>query len=131
MQADEAAGSPPLPTPPPLTRCTHYYRPGAEFSDVAAQDRIRFEIAGNIARHAAERPLEFSLHVQVHPDRLEAVFTDLGRRVDIDIQATGLPDDLSESGRGLGLARAAVDEFEYRRDGNVNRWRVMQRRADS
>jgi serine/threonine-protein kinase RsbW len=103
--------------------------------DVGAQDRIRFEtavpeIAGNIVMHAPDgRPLEFTLRANVRPDRIEARFEDSGRRVDVDLAAAQLPDDLAESGRGLALALAAADEVEYRRDGAKNCWRVMSKRS--
>lgn len=103
--------------------------------DVALEDRVRFEtavteIAGNIVVHASDgRPLDFTLHVRADPDRIEARFRDAGRRADVDLTAARLPADLAESGRGLALALAAVDELEYRRDGAVNCWRVMRRRS--
>lgn len=106
----------------------------AESPDVAAEDRIRFEIAvaeivGNIAQHAATaHPLEFSLHVCVHPDRVEARFCDGGRAFTLDLDSASLPDELAESGRGLALARAAVDKVDYRRDEGQNCWRIVQRR---
>lgn len=103
--------------------------------DVHELDRTRFEIAvtevtGNIVEHAAggER-LEFTLHVVVHPDRLEARFTDAGRPVDADPAVTELPDELAESGRGLVLARRAVDELDYRREDGLNHWLVLRRRT--
>jgi serine/threonine-protein kinase RsbW len=106
-----------------------------EAGDVALEDRIRFEtavteIAGNIVLHApAGRPLDFTIEVDVHPDRLEARFRDAGRRADVDLTPARMPDDLAESGRGLALALAAVDELEYQRDGIINRWRVIRRRS--
>jgi serine/threonine-protein kinase RsbW len=103
--------------------------------DVGADDRIRFEtavteIAGNIVMHAPDgRPLEFTLQVGARPDRIEARFEDAGRRVDVDLAAAQLPDDLAESGRGLALALAAADEVEYRREGATNCCRVMGKRS--
>jgi len=105
-----------------------------EYDDVTPSDRILFEtavieIAGNIAQHAAAGvPLQFTLNLWVEPDRVEAEFRDHGRRVDIDLDVVALPDDSAESGRGLAMARAAVDEFHYRRDGSTNQWRIVRRR---
>ena len=105
-----------------------------EYDDVTPSDRILFEtavieIAGNIAQHAsAGVPLQFTLNLWVEPDRVEAEFRDHGRRVDIDLDVVVLPDDSAESGRGLAMARAAVDELQYRRDGSTNHWRIVRRR---
>jgi len=103
--------------------------------DVTLEDRICFEtavteIAGNIVLHAPDgSPLDFTVEVSVHPDRIEARFRDAGRRAHVDLTTARLPEDLAESGRGLALALAGVDELEYRRDGTINRWRVTRRRT--
>ena len=110
-------------------------RTWAGHPDVDALDRMRFEIAvtevtGNIVEHAAEGDLlEFDLRLAVHHDRLEAHFTDAGRPDDADPGAAELPDELAESGRGLALARRAVDELVYRREDGVNHWLVLRRRS--
>ena len=102
--------------------------------DVAVEDRIRFEtavaeIAGNILQHGDGSATQFRLELRADADRLEASFEDGGSRVEVDLSAAQLPDDLAESGRGLALALAAVDELEYRRDGSTNHWRVLRRRT--
>jgi serine/threonine-protein kinase RsbW len=108
----------------------------AQHDDVAPADRMLFEtavieIAGNIAQHAPDGlPLQFTLNLEVTPDRVEAEFLDHGRFVDIDLHAITLPDDSAESGRGLAMAQAAVDELRYRRDGSTNYWRIMRRRRE-
>ncbi len=61
-------------------------------------------------------------------DRVEARFTDTGRPTLVDLAAAAMPGELAEDGRGLALARAAVDELSYERDGAVNRWRIVRRR---
>lgn len=106
----------------------------ADHPDVGDDDRMRFEIgvteiAGNIVEHAAApAPIDFQLRVEVHDDRLEARFQDPGRRVDVDFDATAMPDELAESGRGLALVLAVVDELSYRHDGSDNHWLVVRRR---
>jgi serine/threonine-protein kinase RsbW len=103
--------------------------------DVQAEDRTRFEIgvteiAGNIVEHAAApAPIDFHLGVEVHADRLEARFRDPGRRVDLDFDLATMPDELAESGRGLALVLAVVDELTYRNDGSDNHWLVVRRRS--
>ena len=102
--------------------------------DVADDDRMRFEIAvvevaGNVVEHAGGPvPVEFDLGVRVTADRLEARFRDPGRPVDVDLGAVAMPDALAETGRGVALALATVDELTYRREGPVNHWLVLRRR---
>ena len=105
-----------------------------DHGDVDAADRMLFEVAvtevaGNIAEHAPDgTPLDFTLHVSVRPDRIEAEFLDTGRRAEIDLAAAAMPSEMSESGRGLAMTLAAVDELVYRRDSNTNHWRIVRRR---
>jgi serine/threonine-protein kinase RsbW len=109
----------------------------ASHQDVEPDDRMRFElgvteIAGNIVEHAAAPgPIDFHLGVEVFEDRLEARFRDPGRRVEVDFDAAAMPDGLAESGRGLALVLAVVDELTYRHDGSENHWLVMRRRSSA
>jgi len=106
-------------------------------ADVAPMDRMLFEtalteIAGNIAEHAAgDGPLDVTVRVRVLPDRLEAECRDRGPRADVDVENVTLPEGLAESGRGLALALAAVDELRYVRDGGMNHWHIVRRRTST
>lgn len=107
----------------------------ADHPAVGLSDRTGFEIAvievaGNIVEHAAAgATLEVAVSVHVTEPRLEAAFEDVGPPVHVDVESAGMPDDLAESGRGLALARLAVDEVSYRREGPVNHWRVVRVRT--
>ena len=107
----------------------------ADHDDVVVDDRMRFEIgvteiAGNIVEHAAApAPIDLHLAVEVHPDRLEARFRDPGGRVEVDFDNAAMPDELAESGRGLAMVLAVVDELTYRNDGSDNHWLIVRRRA--
>ncbi|MGY1716541.1 ATP-binding protein [Geodermatophilus sp. SYSU D01106] len=91
--------------------------------------RVRFEtavaeIAANIVEHAAASGArELELRLRGLPDRVEAVFEDDGGPV--APQPGGWPPDDAERGRGLELARAAVDALSYERAGDRNRWVVV------
>ncbi|MDX5452822.1 MAG: ATP-binding protein [Rhodococcus sp. (in: high G+C Gram-positive bacteria)] len=99
-------------------------------------DRFPFEIAvaeiaANIIEHAAlGQAVSMSLQLRALPERLEAEFTDEGRPARVDLEAVELPDALAERGRGLAIARAALDELSYRRRGGVNRWILVRERAE-
>lgn len=109
--------------------------------DVSGTDRVMFEmavieIAGNIVQHVVgedEGPVNCNLTLKVHPNRLEAHFKDDGRSapVDIDIDAVSMPDPLAESGRGLALAKAAVDFLSYERHKGANHWTLRRTRIAS
>lgn len=96
----------------------------ADEPGVDERDRIRFEIAvaevaANIAEHGAGAA-RVSLRLSSSPDRIEAVFEDDGAPVEATPERPPAGD--AERGRGLLLARSAVDRFSYERDGATNRW---------
>lgn len=101
---------------------------------VASEDRVLFttavvEVANNIVEHGRRtEPVELSLRLRLNDERMEAHFRDDGGEVHLDIGRARLPEDFAESGRGLSLVRAAVDEFGYQRTAGVNRWDLVRRR---
>jgi serine/threonine-protein kinase RsbW len=105
--------------------------------DVSGTDRVMFEtavieIAGNIVQHGAgegEGPVNCNLTLNVYAERLEANFKDNGRIAPVDIDTVGMPDPLAESGRGLALAKAAVDVFIYERHNGANHWTLRRTRT--
>ena len=98
----------------------------ADEPGVDERDRIRFEtavaeVAANIAEHAAAAgAARVSLRLSSSPDRIQAVFEDDGAPVETGPDQPAAGD--AERGRGLSLARAAVDRFSYEREGATNRW---------
>ena len=107
-------------------------------ADVADSDRMRFEMAvveilGNIVEHAyrldhdvdRDGQRRFDVCVGATGDELIATFADNGQPVAIDLSDIGMPDELAESGRGLALASAAVDDLSYHRADGRNHWRLQ------
>ncbi|GAA4365565.1 ATP-binding protein [Nocardioides caricicola] len=103
--------------------------------DVAATDRVRFEMAvieilGNIVEHAYEidstdtGSRRFDVSVAATETELVASFGDNGLPMSIDLSDVAMPDELAESGRGLALAMAAVDDLSYERENGRNLWRL-------
>lgn len=92
------------------------------------------EIAANIIRYAfdeASREKFFHLDVRAYADRVQAELTDRGKpfkgslapraRQELDTM------DLPESGMGLELVRALLDEFTYTRERDeINHWRLVK-----
>jgi len=108
--------------------------------DVDLTDRIRIETAvaeviGNIVRHTRrlDAPGSDTRRVQVtmwcDAEEVGAEFVDNGLPAAIDLSQVTLPDDDAESGRGLALALAAVDELDYERRSGRNHWRLRCRRS--
>ena len=110
-------------------------------ADVTMLDRIRFEtalveIVGNVVEHAyaldssngheAERALQVRLLLD--PATIGAEVSDNGKPNEIDLGQVTMPDEDAESGRGLALALAAVDDMRYERSGGRNRWVLVCRR---
>src|SRR6476659_5709935 len=101
----------------------------ADHDDVSQGDRARFETAvieilGNIVEHAYrldpsddpndESARRFDVYLVATDEELVAAFGD-----------NGMPDEDAESGRGLALAAAAVDDLFYERVQGRNHWRLL------
>lgn len=110
--------------------------------DVTDRDRARFEmsvieILGNIVEHAYRADVEttsgrrFQIVLAATEDRLVAHLADNGLPVGLDLSGAVMPDELAESGRGLALATAALDDLSYRRAGDRNLWDLLCLRASS
>ena len=95
------------------------------------------EIAANIILHAYRGGRELGsmrLQLYAYPDQVEGYFSDQG---DALISLPLVEDEpesdlmqLPESGRGLAIARAYLDELTYRRTAaETNEWRLMKRLA--
>ena len=103
-------------------------------------DRMRFEtavieVATNIIEHATEglpKPNKVTIELTLiaDPDRITARFRDDGSEAEVDLSDPQMPDATAEVGRGIGLARALVDDMTYRRSASTNIWTVTCLRTD-
>jgi serine/threonine-protein kinase RsbW len=86
------------------------------------------EIGANVLTHG--RPgghhEDVAYLLRFDGDRASASFSDRGPEVN-DHLSREMPDPLSESGRGLAMARALLDELGYVREGDLNTWRLVKR----
>lgn len=106
----------------------------SQHDDVSMVDRMRFEMAvieilGNIVEHAYEMEAggterRFDVRLTATDTALVASFGDDGMPNTIDLSDVVMPDEEAESGRGLALAMAAVDELSYDRSAGRNHWRL-------
>jgi serine/threonine-protein kinase RsbW len=86
------------------------------------------EIGSNVLTHGrppgTEKPVDYVLRYDAGV--VEASLTDSGAPVHEHLSRE-MPAHESEQGRGLAMARSLLDELGYRRDGQVNRWRLVKR----
>lgn len=110
---------------------------------VSPTAKMKFEMAvievlGNIVEHAYAHdaslpdvdPSEvrrFEIRLTATDDHLAASLSDNGMPVSLDLDDLPMPDEMAESGRGLALAAAALDVFEFERVGASNHWRLACR----
>lgn len=104
----------------------------ADAPHVADQDRTLFalavsEVVTNMVQHT-ENPDEVMLTVdiRVSADDLLATLTDTAPPAEIDWDGVEMPDPDSESGRGLALSTAALDELRHYADTRGNTWRLRR-----
>ncbi|MBE7323519.1 ATP-binding protein [Nocardioides sp. Y6] len=88
------------------------------------------EIAGNVVEHGLPPgQVWWSFTLRMRPDHVEGVLADDGQRYEGDLSAL-MPDPLAESGRGIALAQAALDELHYAHEGDKNVWTMRRRLRD-
>ena len=89
------------------------------------------EIAGNIVEHSRgdAEELRFRLDLVADGETLSATFRDDADPPRLDLSTVGMAGIDDESGRGLALASAGVDEITLRRVGERNVWTLETRRA--
>ena len=107
----------------------------SESPHVASDDRTLFtlavsEVVTNIVQHADSFPnaeITVDIALWVTADELRATVIDTAHPATIDWENISMPDQDSESGRGLAIATAALDDFEHTGGGAGNTW-VLRRR---
>lgn len=114
----------------------HLWGANPEISD---RDRMRFEmsvieILGNVVEHAyavdhvdvpGQEGRRFDIVVGATDSALMAHVGDNGLPTALDLSGVTMPDELAESGRGLALATAALDDLSYERVGSRNLWDLL------
>ncbi|WP_194762377.1 ATP-binding protein [Microbacterium sp. UFMG61] len=104
---------------------------------VAPEDRTLFalavsEVSTNIAAHGeSELGITVEVDLAVSADDLVATFVDTADPARIDWDAVTMPGVDSESGRGLALTTAVLDDFEHSGDATGNTWVLRRRLAPS
>ena len=99
-------------------------------ADVMMFETAVMELANNVVEHG--RPVgqvAWHFRLVVSSDSLTARLADSGVEYAGWDATTShdMPDELAESGRGLPLASAVLDELDYRREGDSNVWTMVRR----
>lgn len=103
--------------------------PAVHGNDFDLLETAIIELAGNVARHG--RPTgatDVTLSVSINEFALDATLVDAGTRFEVDLDETDLPPELEEAGRGIAMARIAVDELHYDHVDGVNTWHLLRNR---
>lgn len=102
--------------------------PSVPAVDRAAVETALVELTGNVIEHAAERTPDLVCHIEVIVDAaaVRVDVQDAGGEVEVDFAGIAMPGDTAESGRGIPMIRALVDEFAYERRDAVNHWRLVR-----
>ena len=101
--------------------------PDVEATDLMLFETAVIEIANNVVEHG--RPpgtIRYSFTLDVESDQLLGHLRDGGPPLEESERA--MPDTDSETGRGLALARVALDDLEYERVDGHNEWTMVRRR---
>jgi serine/threonine-protein kinase RsbW len=92
------------------------------------------EIAGNMVEHGTPPgQIRYTFSLEITDEHLHGLLVETGDPVRVGQGGPLQHDDLAESGRGLGLARAALTELRYERRGDTNAWlmtRLLERPQD-
>ena len=103
--------------------------PAVDSNDFDLLETAIIELAGNVAKHG--RPAgatDVTLSVSVSDAALEATLIDAGKPFEVDLDNSDLPPEMDEAGRGIAMARFAVDQLDYVHDDGVNTWHLLRNR---
>lgn len=107
--------------------------PHVPASDVMLFETAVIEIANNVVEHGRpEGEVAWHFRLVVEPTSLRAELSYSGQEYTGWVPGVDheMPDALDESGRGLPLASAVLDELGYRREPDANVWTMSRRWAD-
>jgi serine/threonine-protein kinase RsbW len=106
--------------------------PELDETDLYMLETAVVEIHGNVVEHGKPTgEVVYAFELEVHPDRLVGVLADTGSASPDLRELDGATDELAESGRGLWLAKATLDELKYGRMGDRNTWMLVRLRRDA
>jgi serine/threonine-protein kinase RsbW len=101
---------------------------GVEESALADMNLAFVEAANNVVVHGGRgEALKMRVRLRIAADSVELELIDTGAPIPAEVLAADEPDDpFAESGRGLALIRACVDDMSYSSAAGVNRMRLVR-----
>ena len=101
--------------------------PGLDPTDVMLFETAIIEIANNVVEHGRpEGKVRWKFRIQVREDEIEANLDDTGQTFAPE-RGKAMPSEDAESGRGLPIAEALLDQIEFKRTDDTNHWRMVRR----
>lgn len=95
--------------------------------DVMLFETAIMEIANNVVEHGQpEGKVRWRFTIRVREDEIEAELDDTGQAFTPG-QGQAMPGEDAESGRGLAMAEALLDQIEFERMRDANHWRMVRR----
>lgn len=86
------------------------------------------ELTSNIVLYAtATTGIKCKIVIEIDNKDIRVTVTDSGDLADLEIDEHIMPDEFSESGRGIPLIRALVDEFSYENLNKENTWKISKK----
>jgi len=86
------------------------------------------EIVANIILYSvATSGITCEIVIEIGAESIKATISDNGDLADLVIDEHIMPDEFSESGRGISLIRALVDELEYDNSNGKNTWCISKK----
>lgn len=86
------------------------------------------ELTSNIILYSdATSGIICEIVIEALENRIDATISDNGELADLALDEHIMPDEFSESGRGIPLIKTLVDEFVYENSENRNMWRISKK----
>jgi serine/threonine-protein kinase RsbW len=105
----------------------------SDVPEIDPEDRFKFEVAlielaSNVMRHADTGDgVVCALVIETHADRITATLSDSGEPGEVMLVGRTFPEDVfAESGRGIPLIQALVDELRYDCEDGFNHWHITR-----
>lgn len=129
-----------LTTPPGDVNTVHDFLVGVwdEAASVSEIDRMSIEtalieLAANVMQHADSdgSGLACEFHIVIDEGQIAITVRDTGEPGEIQLIGAEMPELDAESGRGVALITALVDEVAYTQEDGHNVWRLRRARVAS